>query len=174
MNISDTLSDIQKWYAAQCDGDWEHSYSISITTMDNPGWSVTINLTRTILEEKKFESVEQGLDDGTPDASWISCDVRVLKDDFVAFVGRGGPGRLDEILQVFLTWAKSEPDWLAVPPEATEEDLDREYWAKLPNDDSSLGCSQDGCSRNRISFSVFCRKHHFEAVRKKPCMFEPA
>jgi hypothetical protein len=31
---------IQKWYLEQCNGDWEHSYGIEITTMDNPGWYI--------------------------------------------------------------------------------------------------------------------------------------
>jgi hypothetical protein len=35
---------LQKWYRTHCDGDWEHSRRIHLGTIDNPGWSVTLNL----------------------------------------------------------------------------------------------------------------------------------
>ncbi|MDO7908781.1 Imm53 family immunity protein [Paenibacillus sp. JX-17] len=35
---------LQEWYASQCDGDWEHSNGIKITSIDNPGWYVEINI----------------------------------------------------------------------------------------------------------------------------------
>jgi len=49
------IEQIQAWYAAQCNGDWEHQYGISIDTLDNPGWCVTIDLTRTSLENVVFQ-----------------------------------------------------------------------------------------------------------------------
>ena len=33
----DLFSWIEKWYANNCNGDWEHSYGITIETLDNPG-----------------------------------------------------------------------------------------------------------------------------------------
>jgi ribosomal protein L37E len=38
--MDDLLSKLSDWYAAQCDGDWEHEFGIHIGTLDNPGWSV--------------------------------------------------------------------------------------------------------------------------------------
>lgn len=38
------LSDLQDWFARQCDGDWEHQAGISIETTDNPGWFVQVDL----------------------------------------------------------------------------------------------------------------------------------
>lgn len=35
------------WFAKQCNGDWEHSHGIKISTTDNPGWMVEISLTGT-------------------------------------------------------------------------------------------------------------------------------
>nr|TKK07812.1 hypothetical protein SrhCFBP13529_11555 [Stenotrophomonas rhizophila] len=43
------LDRLQKWYADQCDGDWEHSFGIRIDTLDNPGWTVSVDLTDTAL-----------------------------------------------------------------------------------------------------------------------------
>jgi hypothetical protein len=34
----DDLAWLQGWYAEQCDSDWEHDESVSIGTLDNPGW----------------------------------------------------------------------------------------------------------------------------------------
>ena len=39
-----TLARLQRWYASQCDGDWEHHSDVEIGTLDNPGWSVDIDL----------------------------------------------------------------------------------------------------------------------------------
>lgn len=29
---------LTSWYKTQCNGDWEHSYGIEISTIDNPGF----------------------------------------------------------------------------------------------------------------------------------------
>jgi len=75
MNSDKLIEDLQTWYEAQCDGDWEHDYGVSITTLDNPGWGVKINLYGTILENKVFEEIV--LEDGQ---GWIDC--RVIDNQF--------------------------------------------------------------------------------------------
>jgi hypothetical protein len=40
----DALYLLQRWYVAQCNGEWEHSYGIEIGTLDNPGWSLRVDL----------------------------------------------------------------------------------------------------------------------------------
>ena len=35
---------LERWYQAQCDGDWEHHSGVTIETLDNPGWLVKIDL----------------------------------------------------------------------------------------------------------------------------------
>ena len=52
------LSELQDWYVAQCDGDWEHSYGVSVATLDNPGWSVRIDLHGTTIATRTFERHE--------------------------------------------------------------------------------------------------------------------
>jgi hypothetical protein len=49
---------LQSWYVAQCNGDWEHSYGIAIDTLDNPGWSVTIDVARTALDPTTYSRRE--------------------------------------------------------------------------------------------------------------------
>jgi hypothetical protein len=89
------LERFEEWYATQCDGDWEHSHGIRISTMDNPGWHVTIELSDTPLQDVPFEalSVERS------DSDWFEC--RVVG---TLFDGVGGPKNLGHILHTFLTW----------------------------------------------------------------------
>lgn len=69
------LADLQAWYAAQCDGDWEHSYGVKIGTMDNPGWSLKVDLTDTLLEDKEFAPVKTEEVAGL----WLDCQVQDKK-----------------------------------------------------------------------------------------------
>jgi len=93
------LNWIQNWFYKQCNGDWEHENRISITTIDNPGWHVAINLLETELEKKimKLVKFERSEDD------WFFCKV-----ENGVFSGAGGPMNLQEILQIFYNWAKSQ------------------------------------------------------------------
>ena len=76
-----TLERLQKWYASQCDGDWEHYHGISIGNLDNPGWMVTIDLDETELENKKFDEIR--IDRSEMD--WLICRIQENK-----FEGRAG------------------------------------------------------------------------------------
>ncbi|MCX4862385.1 Imm53 family immunity protein [Streptomyces canus] len=55
MNDSqDVLGRVQGWYAAQCNEEWEHEWGVKIATLDNPGWTVTIDLEETDLEGHEY------------------------------------------------------------------------------------------------------------------------
>lgn len=56
--MSDDLAWLLEWFAAQCDGDWEHEYGIRIGTLDNPGWRIRISLIGTELENKEFKKFQ--------------------------------------------------------------------------------------------------------------------
>jgi len=90
---------LQEWFAANCDGEWEHEHGITIDTIDNPGWRLRIDLQETSLIGMKFESVEVE----RSELDWIHC--RVEKDAFVAF---GGPRNLQEMVETFETWRLSK------------------------------------------------------------------
>ncbi|KAF3361872.1 Uncharacterized protein PHSC3_001639 [Chlamydiales bacterium STE3] len=92
------LKQLQEWYAQQCDGDWEHAQKITITTIDNPGWSIKINLEGTELEDKPFIKI---FDDRSDD-DWVFCNV--ANNQFQVY---GGTGNLMEMLQIFINWAES-------------------------------------------------------------------
>ena len=96
------LRELQRWYAGRCNGDWEHGFGVEITTLDNPGWSVKIDLAGTELEDRAFETFQNpaGSEDFVPSDRWIRCWVA---DG--AWHGVGDETRLTEILQAFLSWS---------------------------------------------------------------------
>jgi hypothetical protein len=96
------LTALAAWYAAQCNGDWEHRYGVSIQSTDNPGWWVKIDLAGTALSRRQFEPVTDGADtDGPKGSRWLRCYVT----DGV-WNGAGDETRLDEILEHFLAWLR--------------------------------------------------------------------
>jgi len=51
------------WYQQYCDGDREHRETIRISTMDNPGWYVFIDLEWTDSENKPFQTIENDINE---------------------------------------------------------------------------------------------------------------
>jgi hypothetical protein len=86
------LTWLQRWYAAHCDGDWEHGEGISISTLDNPGWTVVINVADTELDHIEVDKVRVELSD----TDWLIYEIRDGK-----FIGRGGAQNLTEVLRAF-------------------------------------------------------------------------
>ncbi len=86
------LTRLQNWYLTNCDGDWEHSFGISINTLDNPGWTVKINLDDTCLQNLQYE---WQFENGAFDWLFIKVDEKVFK-------ASGDPGKLTTILAIFL------------------------------------------------------------------------
>ena len=103
-NNIDLLAKIQSWYASMCNDDWEHTYGIFISNIDNPGWSLKVELKDTYLYDVEFKKVHVQRDDKN---DWVICSV---KDG--DFQGYGGPENLGELLRVFLDWAEeNENQW---------------------------------------------------------------
>ncbi|MCP5347672.1 MAG: immunity 53 family protein [Gammaproteobacteria bacterium] len=98
------LQELQEWYLSQCNEDWEHTYGVSIGTLDNPGWSLEVELTDTGLEDLEFKEQSCGVGEDAESSGndWMICKV---KENI--FIGYGGPRKLEEIIAVFLNWAKS-------------------------------------------------------------------
>lgn len=90
---------IEGWFLEHCDGDWEHESGIRIATLDNPGWSMTVQLDGTELADAPFTAV----DINRGESDWIRCKVT---DG--TFKGWGGPSNLMEILATFLDWSEAQ------------------------------------------------------------------
>jgi hypothetical protein len=96
----DGLEFLVAWYGAHCDGDWEHQFGISITTLDNPGWYLTVNVTGTEVEERSFARVEVE----RSDTDWVFywCDGS-------RFTAACGAANLVESLGYFRAFAEGSP-----------------------------------------------------------------
>ena len=100
MKNMNTILQLQDWYKSECNGDWEHQCGVQIETLDNPGWSVTIDLEDTDLENKPFSETSYGMEVDDPETSdWLLCKV-----ENKSFKGVGGSDKLEEIIQCFLEW----------------------------------------------------------------------
>ncbi|MFF2806598.1 Imm53 family immunity protein [Streptomyces sp. NPDC058000] len=91
----DALSFLTAWYTSQCDGDWEHEYGIRIETLDNPGWSVEVDLEETGLSGAILDRTEV-----TNGDSWIQA-----WSDGSVFHLRCGPADLVSALERFRDFA---------------------------------------------------------------------
>ena len=93
----DLLNWLNEWYKSNCNGDWEHCYGIKIETLDNPGWSLSIDLLGTELEDKSFNkiTITNSEDD------WMFCKV----EDNV-FQADSDPNKLFKILEIFKLWVE--------------------------------------------------------------------
>lgn len=85
------------WYKSQCDGYWEHQHGVRISTTDNPGWSLDVDLAETAqagraLPQRTLERSE---------VDWVFVEV---KDN--AFRARGGPCNLSEMIELFMAFVE--------------------------------------------------------------------
>lgn len=92
---------LQTWYAAECNGDWEHSYGVVIETLDNPGWSVEIDLEETQLACRARAVVETR----SSDLDWLRIEITDAK-----FIGAGDPMKLGHIIAAFIEFKTSVED----------------------------------------------------------------
>ncbi len=99
------LNWIQDWYSSQCDGHWEHTYGVTIGTTDNPGWSISIDISNTELEgmEVPYRLIEKS------DENWFG--LKVENNLFRAF---GDPSKLEFLLLEFKRMAE-DPNGYSLP-----------------------------------------------------------
>lgn len=94
MDLIEWLSD---WYRGNCNGDWEHTSGVLIETLDNPGWSIKIDLMNTTLEGRLLTEVfvEKAEDD------WFK-----VSSDGDRFIGYGDGRKLSFLIQQFRSFSQ--------------------------------------------------------------------
>lgn len=90
----ESLKKIMDWYQSNCNGDWEHTYGIRITTVDNPGWFVEIDILETEVEGRIIDQKSIDYDDNDDD--WY-----FFKSDGKAFKASGDPTKLEFLIDRF-------------------------------------------------------------------------
>jgi hypothetical protein len=96
---STSLGPICAWYRAQCDGEWEHAHGVTIGTLDNPGWRVTIDLGGT----RWANAIVPNIMEERSEVDWVQSEVVAGRFD-----GHGGAGNLEELLERFLAVVEGE------------------------------------------------------------------
>lgn len=83
---------IQNWFQSHCDGDWEHGGGIQITTLDNPGWEIEIDISNTSIANLNLDWIlnENGKQD------WYGVKIENQK-----FNAAGDSGKLTFLLGLF-------------------------------------------------------------------------
>ncbi|MBL0319037.1 MAG: hypothetical protein IPP74_07090 [Alphaproteobacteria bacterium] len=92
MEPSQSLNWLMSWYASHCNGDWEHMYGVIISTLDNPGWRVKIELTDTKLENLSINRQTYE----TSETDWYTF---IIKDQ--VFDATGDPTKLEILIESF-------------------------------------------------------------------------
>ena len=88
---------LQGWYASQCDAEWEHEFGVTIETLDNPGWSLRVELLGTKYESQPFERVEHQRAEHDWCVAWVDNSV---------FEAACGPLNLGEAIHLFRLWCQ--------------------------------------------------------------------
>ena len=97
--MGDELAWIQEWYHRHCNGEWERQYGVKVDTLDNPGWSLTVDLRGTEAAGRVFDYLL--VDHGEED--WYS-----IQSDGRTFEGNGDPRKLTKLMQCFREWVEQE------------------------------------------------------------------
>jgi Immunity protein 53 len=91
--MASILLKLSDWYKSQCNGVWEHESGISISTLDNPGWQITIDLTGTDCNPSSRDWLPLELNDG----KWVHTRIEDGR-----FYGFCDPSSLEFVLSRFL------------------------------------------------------------------------
>jgi hypothetical protein len=104
MNNMSEIEWLMTWYLSNCNDDWEHLHGVKIDTIDNPGWTLTVDLTGTALADRKFSRVDHDIKNADQDlesnSPWWSCYVENFQ-----FHAACGPKDLVSVLAIFRAWA---------------------------------------------------------------------
>lgn len=148
------------WLYLPADTEW---------TLDTDGtfldWVSTEKDADEIPSAANRNNLREALDDGTIEQVVDWADRLAGREDDAA--------RLDVFRYYFrfdtFPGELGSPD----PPPADEitRRLDLKFYDSLGAERVDTKCRHEGCSRGTTKFSVFCRVHQFEQVKKKPCPF---
>lgn len=99
----DILEWLTAWYVEQCESGKVSNCRISIRTVDNPGWSITISTKGLAVRKEDLEKIFNAT--GWPreiiGTDWMDA---TIEGEF--FRGHGGPEKLEMLLATFKSLVK--------------------------------------------------------------------
>lgn len=96
MKTRQSLTKLQDWYISNCDGDWEHVYGFKLATLDNPGWTVIVDLDETHQENQSFTERKINYEH---DTQWL-----IVSKEGAKLIGACGPTELESMLALVAEW----------------------------------------------------------------------
>ncbi|RRJ95187.1 hypothetical protein Ga0100231_013590 [Opitutaceae bacterium TAV4] len=78
--MKSALQRLSEWYASQCDGDWEHSYGFKISTLDNPGVAIEIDLFGT-RHSRRCRLKRRKTITNLPAIGWCAVGPRIISSE---------------------------------------------------------------------------------------------
>ena len=133
-----------------------------------------------IINIDELEQSEVGEDDEpifAIDNGLVSTLESAAIEDIVSFAKSIRVKVTDEfLLESFLYYYEydaflPEPGFKPPSREESEYKHSREFYESLGNERPNERCKKADCSRGAIERGVFCKIHHFEMIKKKPCPF---
>lgn len=106
------LDTLQRWYALQCNGDWEHHHGVSITPLESRGFAVSIDLEGTEYEGMPFLPIQEHQNTD----NWLLCTIR----DKV-FYAECSIFNLEKVLALFFDCANSNSSRNSFFPSTTPD-----------------------------------------------------
>lgn len=95
--MADLIPRIQNWFKINCNGDWEHNFGLSISTLDNPGWIVELDLEGTSLDTLEFKRQYQNPNN---EQDWFIIKTKNYKKPTLEIFC--GPANLETVFNIFL------------------------------------------------------------------------
>ena len=119
--MTNVFQKLQCWYRIHCNGDWEHQSGIKIGNLDNPGWTIEIDLIGTILENAIFE---EEYDNSSDELDWYKFKI----ENQVLNIWCGA-SNLDQVLGMFFE---------TIIPAHSDKDFIFEVYLPVPNHPGKL------------------------------------
>lgn len=118
------------------------------------------------LVAKELGFTTEGLEGGSIESTATWCE---------QFLDPPSDDLLVESYNYYWRWDAFLPEPGAPDPPSAKESqrrIDLEFYSSLGEERSEVRCREVGCNRGAVRLSVLCRKHHFENVMRRPCLFE--
>lgn len=96
--MNEDVDFLQRWFIAHCDEDWEHGTGIRLTSLDNPGWGLEVDLRGTELEDVSMPRVVVERSESDWTHAW---------SDGLTFTAFGGAGNLADVIGHFRAFVNS-------------------------------------------------------------------
>lgn len=121
------------------------------------------------VQQREEEAAELGYE-STIEAAMVEDLVTAAREHLKA---NSFEGWLD-VLTYYVRFDAFPPKLGAPDPPTGREAMllyDRTFYDSLGEERAEVACSEAGCKRGAINFSVMCKVHHFEQIRRRPCPF---